>query len=71
MFLIIGLLGIVALMLAVIHLFYPKAIKVIDGIGKKTIEFYQFAEKHRVIFGIFYLLAGTAFIVYGFVFKSI
>jgi|GEM_PF-2593455 uncharacterized membrane protein len=59
------ILGVVALFMAIIHFFFPKTLRPLDDLGKKTmVSFVEIVEKHRIAFGVFYFLAGATMLYY-------
>ncbi len=65
-----GILGIVALILAVLHFVSPESVCRIDDFGKRVIvSMERMVMRHPKKLGLFYLLAGIFLIYIGFFFR--
>lgn len=66
----LGIIGIVALILSMLHFFSPKTILKSDEFGKKVVVMLaDVARKHPKILGFFYLLCAILLIYVGFFWK--
>lgn len=67
----IGIIGIIALILGLLHLFSPRTIHKLDGFGRGVfITMDQLVDRHRIKLGIFYLIAAAISIYVGFFLKG-
>lgn len=65
---IFGIIGIIALILGMLHVFFPKVVESIDKVGRKIVLTPERMVKHRAKFALFYIIGGIFLVYVGFFF---